>query len=224
MPEAPTTHPQNYPHHPPVNETRAGRGRPILSAEGLCQVGRTGLSMGETLRRKIRRGPRSSNGIGKSGTSRTSATGTVRTQDYFKLYDYAVDGVRRALPHGARRRAGSRRAGRAGNFLREFLEHCARGTNYVTGKIGSPLDFISFHAKGSPVFTNDHVRMGMANQFKNMNDAFAVIASFPEYKNTAHRHRRIRSRRLRRLPRAAAMPIATARCIPATPPPVFRAR
>ena len=25
--------------------------------------------------------------------------------------------------------------------------------------------------------------MGMAAQFRNMNDAFAVIASFPEYKN-----------------------------------------
>jgi xylan 1,4-beta-xylosidase len=44
------------------------------------------------------------------------------------------------------------------------------------------LDFVSFHAKGAPVFTNGHVRMGMANQLKNMNDAFAVIASFPEFK------------------------------------------
>jgi xylan 1,4-beta-xylosidase len=68
--------------------------------------------------------------------------------------------------------------------LHEFLEHCAHGTNYVSGKIGSPLDFISFHAKGSPVFTNDHVRMGMANQLRDMDGAFAVIASFPEYQRT----------------------------------------
>ena len=101
--------------------------------------------------------------------------------DYFKLYDYAVDGVRRALPT-ARVGGPETAGGPGGGFLREFLEHCARGTNYVTGKIGSPLDFISFHAKGSPVFTNGHVRMGMANQFSDINGAFAVIASFPEFK------------------------------------------
>jgi xylan 1,4-beta-xylosidase len=101
--------------------------------------------------------------------------------DYFKLYDYAVAGVRRALPTakvGGPETAG----GPGGKFLREFLEHCAHGTNYVGGKVGSPLDFISFHAKGSPVFTNGHVRMSMASQLRNMNDAFAVIGSFPEFK------------------------------------------
>ncbi len=104
-------------------------------------------------------------------------------EDYFKLYDYAVAGVRRALPT-ARVGGPETAGGPGGKFLHEFLEHCAHGTNYVTGQIGSPLDFVSFHAKGSPVFTNDHVRMSMGNQLRNMNDAFAVIASFPEYKHT----------------------------------------
>ena len=102
--------------------------------------------------------------------------------EYFKLYDYAVDGVRRALPTA--RVGGPETAGGGGEFLREFLNHCAHGSNHVTGKIGSPLDFISFHAKGSPDFTNGHVRMGMADQFRAMNDAFALIASFPEFKRT----------------------------------------
>ena len=104
-------------------------------------------------------------------------------EDFFKLYDYAVDGVRRALPN-ARVGGPETAGGPGGNFLREFLTHCAHGTNYVTGKIGSPLDFISFHAKGSPVFINGHVRMGMASQLRNIDDAFAVIAAFPEFKNT----------------------------------------
>ncbi len=103
--------------------------------------------------------------------------------DYCKLYDYAVDGVRRALPT-ARVGGPETAGGPGGNFLREFLKHCAHGTNYVSGEIGSPLDFVSFHAKGSPVFTNGHVRMGMGSQFRNIDDAFAVIASFPEYKHT----------------------------------------
>jgi xylan 1,4-beta-xylosidase len=94
-----------------------------------------------------------------------------------------VDGVRRALPD-ARVGGPETAGGPGGRFLLEFLVHCAQGTNCVSGRIGSPLDFISFHAKGAPVFTNDHVRMGMASQLKNMNDAFAVIASFPQYKNT----------------------------------------
>ena len=43
--------------------------------------------------------------------------------------------------------AGTEIAG-AAKFLRGFLEHCVRGTNHATGKQGSPLDFVAFHAKG----------------------------------------------------------------------------
>ena len=83
-----------------------------------------------------------------------------------------------------RRWAAPDTAGSGGRFTREFIEHCLRGTNYVTGKIGTPLDFVSFHAKGSPVFTKGHVRMGIANQLRTINDGFGIIASFPELKNT----------------------------------------
>jgi xylan 1,4-beta-xylosidase len=103
-------------------------------------------------------------------------------EDYFKLYDYAVAGVRRALPTA--KVGGPETAGGPGRkFLGEFLNHCLHGKNYVTGQTGSPLDFVSFHAKGSPKFVDGHVRMAMSNQLKNMDDAFAVIASFPETKN-----------------------------------------
>jgi len=101
-------------------------------------------------------------------------------EDFFKLHDYAVDGVRRALPSA--RVGGPDSAGGGTPFLRAFLEHCVRGTNYVTGRIGTPIDFISFHAKGSPVFTNDHVRMGIANQLRNLDSAFKIIAAFPGLK------------------------------------------
>jgi xylan 1,4-beta-xylosidase len=104
------------------------------------------------------------------------------SNEFQKLHDYAVDGVRRALP-GARV-GGPDAAGAGGAFQRAFLEHCLRGTNYATGKIGTPLDFVSFHAKGSPVYTNDHVRMGIANQLRDINEGFRIIASFPELKNT----------------------------------------
>lgn len=102
-------------------------------------------------------------------------------EEFQKLHDYAVDGVRRALPTA--RVGGPDVAGSGGNWMRQFIEHCLRGTNYATGKIGVPLDFISFHAKGSPVYTNDHVRMGIAAQLRTVEDGFRIIASYPELKN-----------------------------------------
>lgn len=101
-------------------------------------------------------------------------------QEFDKLYDYAADGVRRALP-GARI-GGPEAAGTGGKWTRQFLEHCLHGTNFATGKIGSPLDFVSFHAKGSPSFTNGHVRMGIANQLRTVDAGFHLVQSFPELK------------------------------------------
>jgi xylan 1,4-beta-xylosidase len=73
--------------------------------------------------------------------------------------------------------------GPGGKFLHNFLEHCLRGTNYATGRIGTPIDFISFHAKGAPKFVAGHVQMGMASQLRDINAAFAVVAGFPELKD-----------------------------------------
>jgi xylan 1,4-beta-xylosidase len=99
-------------------------------------------------------------------------------EEFFKLHDYAIAGVRRALPYA--RVGGPDAAGGVGRFGRQFIDHCLRGTNYATGKIGTPLDFISFHAKGSPSFVAGHVRMGIANQLRAIDDGFATINSFPE--------------------------------------------
>lgn len=103
-------------------------------------------------------------------------------EEFRKLHDYAIAGVRRALPTA--RVGGPDSAGSGGKFTRDFIEHCLHGTNYATGKIGTPLDFVSFHAKGSPVFTNNHVRMGIANQLRTIDQGFRMVASYPELKNT----------------------------------------
>ena len=43
----------------------------------------------------------------------------------------------------------------AEKIYREFLEHCARGLNYKTGRFGTRVDFISVHCKaGEPQDTN----------------------------------------------------------------------
>ncbi len=103
-------------------------------------------------------------------------------EDYQKLYDFAVDAVKRALPTarvGGPHVAGPRSPGGA-RFLREFLEHCVRGTNHATGKQGSPLDFVAFHAKGTPEFVDGHVRTGIAAQLQDIDRGFGIVASYPE--------------------------------------------
>jgi xylan 1,4-beta-xylosidase len=102
-------------------------------------------------------------------------------EEFHKLHDYAVDAVRRALPT-ARVGGPDTAGGAGGKFLSAFLEHCLRGTNYATGKTGTPLDFLSFHAKGAPKVVDGHVQMGIANQLRTIDGAMAVIASFPELK------------------------------------------
>jgi xylan 1,4-beta-xylosidase len=100
--------------------------------------------------------------------------------EFYKLHDYAVDGVRKALPTA--RVGGPHTAGAGGKFHRDFIEHCLHETNYATGQKGTPLDFLSFHAKGSPTFLDGHVRMGIANQLQAFDGGFKIVASFPETK------------------------------------------
>lgn len=102
-------------------------------------------------------------------------------EEFCKLHDYAIDGVRRALPTA--RVGGPDSAGPGGRWTRNFIEHCLHGTNYATGQVGTPLDFVSFHAKGSPSFTNGHVRMGIANELRAIDAGFSLVQAYPELKN-----------------------------------------
>ncbi len=107
-------------------------------------------------------------------------------EEYFKLYDFSVDAVSRALPDA--RIGGPDSTGpaspTAAAFLRLFLEHCAHQQNFVTGEIGSRLDFIAFHPKGSPTWENGHVRMGIAHQLAAIEEGFRIVQSFPEWRHT----------------------------------------
>jgi xylan 1,4-beta-xylosidase len=105
-------------------------------------------------------------------------------EEYHKLYDYSVDAVRRALPAarvGGPDSTGPASAG-AATFLRNFIEHALHGKNYVTGKTGAPLDFVAFHAKGSPKFVEGGVVMGIENQLRDLAKGFEIVASYPELK------------------------------------------
>jgi xylan 1,4-beta-xylosidase len=105
--------------------------------------------------------------------------------EYHKLYDYSVAAVKRALPTA--RVGGPHSTGpgseQAAKFLRDFLEHVVRGKNYATGQTGSPIDYVGFHAKGSPKVVEGHVQMGISNQLRSVARGFEIVASFPELKS-----------------------------------------
>ncbi len=105
--------------------------------------------------------------------------GTV--EEYCKLYDYAADGLRRALPSA--RIGGCDITGGGSKFLSAFLEHCLHETNYATGKTGSPLDMVLFHAKGQPRVADGNVVMNVGIQMRNIRDALVTINSFAALKN-----------------------------------------
>ncbi len=101
-------------------------------------------------------------------------------EEFYRLHDFAIDAVRRALPTA--RVGGADVAGYGGKFMADFMAHCARGRNYATGLTGTPTDFLSFHAKGAPTFVDGHVRLGISAQLSEISRGFSAIASVPEFK------------------------------------------
>jgi xylan 1,4-beta-xylosidase len=97
-------------------------------------------------------------------------------EEYNKLYDVTAAAVKRALPTARVGGPGTTGASapKAAEYLRQFLEHCA--------KAGTPLDFISYHAKGAPRVVDGHVRMGLAKNLRDVERGLAVIEQFPQYK------------------------------------------
>ena len=103
-------------------------------------------------------------------------------EEYNKLYDYAVAGVRAALPKaivGGPASTGPA-SEKASIFLDNFLKHCKSDKSAADGK-PIPLDFISFHPKGRPTVMDGHVRMGLANELKAAEEGFRIVAKYPQY-------------------------------------------
>ena len=97
-------------------------------------------------------------------------------EQYFDLYDHAVAGVRAALPEakvGGPATTGPGSA-RAAKFLDDFLAHVAARK--------SPLDFISFHAKGQPRIQGGEVVMGLAKELNDVDRGFAIVAKYPQFR------------------------------------------
>jgi xylan 1,4-beta-xylosidase len=103
--------------------------------------------------------------------------------EYNQLYDYAVAGVRQAIPDarvGGPATTGPGKQGNSSQYLQDFLAYCARQKSAATGG-PIPLDFISFHVKGSPNVVDGHVQMGLDHELNNAADGFAIVRRFPQF-------------------------------------------
>jgi xylan 1,4-beta-xylosidase len=104
--------------------------------------------------------------------------------EYYKLYDYSVAGIRKALPTAmvggpAVTGPGSTRAT---TFLNDFFKHCEHDKNAWTGE-PIPLDFVTFHPKGQARFVDGHVRMGLNNELNAAASGFRTVVASAKYHN-----------------------------------------
>jgi len=183
MPEALSTHPEPYRHHWPKGPLYTGWSYPpkdygkweqLIYRWVQHAVHRYGRQEVESWDWEVWNEPNGGHGYWH---------GSV--EEYCRLYDYTAEAVKRALPSA--RVGGPATTGPAGaeaaEFLRNFLTHCVQGRNYATGKTGSPLDFISFHAKGRTRFLRGYVRMNIGQNLRDINDGFAIVASYPKLRD-----------------------------------------
>lgn len=84
----------------------------------------------------------------RQGTEAQSIRRFAGTQEeYFKIYDHSAAAVKSVLPgakFGPFNNAGGKSNPAVNNVdMLALADHCASGTNYATGEVGSPFDFIS---------------------------------------------------------------------------------
>jgi xylan 1,4-beta-xylosidase len=106
-------------------------------------------------------------------------------EQYNRLYDFAVAGVKTAIPEarvGGPATTGPSPGGKSAAFLAAFLRHCAEDKSSATGG-AIPLDFISFHAKGSPHVVDGHVQMGLGNELKNAETGFGIVRASAKFRD-----------------------------------------
>jgi xylan 1,4-beta-xylosidase len=94
-------------------------------------------------------------------------------EEYARLYDYTEAALHSVFPSASL--GGPAVAGASSTFLRDFLEHCATGTNAVTGGTGTRLDMVSFHAKGTVAIASEHVQMNLGNQLRLHRAGFEAV-------------------------------------------------
>jgi len=198
MPEALSTHPEPYRHTFPAGDVFTGWSYPPKSYEKWAA-----LVEAYARHLKQRYGAATDTWLWEVWNEPDIAYWHGTPEEYDHLYDITTAAIRKVLPTAKVGGPSATGIGPAGSssdhFLKQFLTHCATGTNTATGSTGAPLDFISYHPKGSPHFISGplvdyvdkpagigpgHVEMGIAQQLAAMDRGMKIIASYPQWRNT----------------------------------------
>lgn len=102
--------------------------------------------------------------------------------EYAQLYDYTEAALHSVIPDAPL--GGPAVIDAGGPFLTKFLEHCANGLNAATGKTGTRLDLVTFHAKGGAALNGAHVELDLGNQLRQHRAGFQAVAAFPAFERT----------------------------------------
>ncbi|HEX6772277.1 MAG TPA: beta-xylosidase [Acidobacteriaceae bacterium] len=186
MPEAMSTHPKPYRHNFPKGDVFTGWSYPPKDYAKWGELVETYAA-----HLKTRYGTAVNGWLWEVWNEPDIAYWHGTPEEYDRLYDVSAAAVRKVLPNAKIGGPESTGVYPAKNgvstseaFLRQFLEHCAHGKNAATGGTGAPLDFISYHPKGSPKFVNGHVVMDVGRQLAAVERGMEVVASYPEWRNT----------------------------------------
>jgi xylan 1,4-beta-xylosidase len=97
-------------------------------------------------------------------------------EQYFALYDNTVAAVRAALPGAKVGGPASTGPGgaKAAKFLDDFLAHVAAKK--------SPMDFVSFLAKGQPKVEGGQVTMGLGKELNDVDKGLAILSHYPQFR------------------------------------------
>jgi xylan 1,4-beta-xylosidase len=180
MPEALSTHPEPYRHSFPKGEVFTGWSYPPKDETKWSK-----LVTAYAAHLRERYGSQTQNWLWEVWNEPDIGYWHGTPAEYDRLYDLTAAALRQVLPHA--RIGGPEATGVSDHsepFLRQFLEHCAHGTNAATGGTGAPLDFISYHPKGSPKFADGHVEMNVGRQLRAVERGMQVVASYPEWRHT----------------------------------------
>jgi xylan 1,4-beta-xylosidase len=101
--------------------------------------------------------------------------------EYCKLYDYTEAAIHDVMSDAI---VGGPDAANGGSELFiQFMEHCVGGTNAVTGKTGTRVDLLSFHAKGRTDFIDGHVQMDLGVNLQRIQMGFSNIAKVTQLRD-----------------------------------------
>ena len=119
-------------------------------------------------------------------------------EEYFKLYDYSADAVKRALP--GIRIGGPTTTGpgseKAAAFLRAFLDHVVKGRNFATGENRRPARLHQLPRQRPPHRCRWARPHGKRQADERRVEGLRNRGVLPHSEETPHHHRGIGSRRL----------------------------